>query len=565
VESVVILDGNSTYCKLSTPNSQPIEIITFHPYANENGALNMTVTLGIEGTAWAASAAIFDSNSNTVHIETIPYLPDSGGLHPKEAAEHMRKALPQVIETIFTKLEAPPDAVAFSRGPGLGPCLRICATAARALSGTFNVPLIGVNHMLAHLEVGRHFSEFSTPVCLNASGANAHLLGYYNGYYRVLGETMDTGVGNALDKFARHVGWAHPGGPKIEKTALDGNFFDLPYIVKGMDFSFSGLTTAAITAYDQGHPIEDVCFSLQETIFSILAEVSERALSLLHCDEFILGGGVGNNARLQDILESMCTDRGAEYFAPDPRFLSDNAGMIAILGSYMFDVGDTISIEDSHVLSNFRPDMVKITWPVPSRNLSPVPQTTIQGSEALVEFDTDTVWKKRLPKPYRNPTMDLRLRRHRMNVEARLTHEARKIGIPTPIIKGIDPLHFTLEFQKVGDADLSDGLNQQRVENVINYLSLLHSSGIAHGDPTTRNIRIDSSSNQVYLIDFGLGFHTDNIEDYAMDLHIFKGSLIGTSSDYKELWDHAESIYGAQGDSSVLTRLQEIELRGRYL
>ena len=69
----------------------------------------------------------------------------------------------------------------------------------------------------------------------------------------------------------------------------------------------------------------------------------------------------------------------------------------------------------------------------------------------------------------------------------------------------------------------------------------------------------------MYLIDFGLGFHTDNIEDYAMDLHIFKGSLIGTSSDYKELWDHAESIYGAQGDSSVLTRLQEIELRGRYL
>ena len=113
MESVVILDGNSTYCKLSTPNSQPIEIITFHPYANENGALNMTVTLGIEGTAWAASAAIFDSNSNAVHIETIPYLPDSGGLHPKEAAEHMRKALPQVIETIFTKLETPPDAVAF--------------------------------------------------------------------------------------------------------------------------------------------------------------------------------------------------------------------------------------------------------------------------------------------------------------------------------------------------------------------------------------------------------------------------------------------------------------------
>ena len=525
----------------------------------------MTVTLGIEGTAWAASAAIFDSNSDTVHIETLPYLPDSGGLHPREAAEHMRQALPKVLETIFTNLENPPDAVAFSRGPGLGPCLRICATAARALAGTFNVPLIGVNHMLAHLEVGRHFSGFSTPVCLNASGANAHLLGYHNGYYRVLGETMDTGVGNALDKFARHVGWAHPGGPQIEKTALDGSFFDLPYIVKGMDFSFSGLTTAAISAYDKGHPIEDVCFSLQETIFSILAEVSERALSLLHCDEFILGGGVGNNTRLQDMLETMCIDRGAKFFAPEPRFLSDNAGMIAILGSYMFDVGDTIPIEDSHVLSNFRPNTVKVTWPVPSRSLSPPSQSTIQGSEARVDFDANTVWKRRLPKPYRNPDMDLRLRRHRTNVEARLTHEARKIGVPTPLIKGIDPLNFTLEFQKVGDADLSEGLNLQRVENVVNYLSLLHSSGIVHGDPTTRNIRIDSTSDKVYLIDFGLGFHTDNIEDYAMDLHIFKESLVGTSSNYEELWNRATFVYETQGSPHVLTRLQEIELRGRYL
>ena len=332
-----------------------------------------------------------------------------------------------------------------------------------------------------------------------------------------------------------------------------------------MDFSFSGLTTAAITAYDQGHPIEDVCFSLQETIFSILTEVSERALSLLHCDEFILGGGVGNNTRLQDMLETMCTDRGAKFFAPEPRFLSDNAGMIAILGSYMFDVGDTIPIEDSHVLSNFRPNTVKVTWPVPSRSLSTTSRSTIQGSEALVEFDANTVWKRRLPKPYRNPAMDLRLRRHRTNVEARLTHEARKIGIPTPLIKGIDPLNFTLEFQKVGDADLSEGLNQKRVENVVNYLALLHSFGIVHGDPTTRNIRIDSTSDKVYLIDFGLGFHTDNIEDYAMDLHIFKESLVGTSSNYEELWNRAISVYEAQGSPHVLTRLQEIELRGRYL
>ncbi|PSQ11038.1 serine/threonine protein kinase, partial [Halobacteriales archaeon QS_7_68_65] len=157
--------------------------------------------LGIEGTAWAASAAYYDTATDAVSIETDAYRPDSGGIHPREAAEHMREAIPEVIETTLDKAEGPIDAVAFSRGPGLGPCLRIAGTAARALAGSLDVPLVGVNHMLAHAEIGRHRSGFVSPVCLNASGANAHVLAETNGRYRILGETTDTGVGNALDKF----------------------------------------------------------------------------------------------------------------------------------------------------------------------------------------------------------------------------------------------------------------------------------------------------------------------------------------------------------------------------
>ncbi|MFB6130901.1 MAG: serine/threonine protein kinase, partial [Salinigranum sp.] len=183
--------------------------------------------LGIEGTAWAASAAVFeteqfDPDSDHVFVESDPYQPESGGIHPREAAEHMADAVPRVVETALDHArrrastaeasaaggpdetpDGPIDAVAFSRGPGLGPCLRIVATAARSLAATLGVPLVGVNHMIAHLEVGRYESGFESPVCLNASGANAHLLGYHNGRYRVLGETMDTGVGNAIDKFTR--------------------------------------------------------------------------------------------------------------------------------------------------------------------------------------------------------------------------------------------------------------------------------------------------------------------------------------------------------------------------
>ncbi|MFB6195826.1 MAG: serine/threonine protein kinase, partial [Haloplanus sp.] len=161
--------------------------------------------LGIEGTAWAASAAVFEfdpaapDEADPPRIETDAYQPESGGLHPREAAEHMGEAIPAVIERALDAAAGPIDAVAFSRGPGLGPCLRVVGTAARALAGTLDVPLVGVNHMVAHLEIGRHGSGFDAPVCLNASGANAHLLGYHDGRYRVLGETMDTGVGNAID------------------------------------------------------------------------------------------------------------------------------------------------------------------------------------------------------------------------------------------------------------------------------------------------------------------------------------------------------------------------------
>ncbi|HMB51514.1 MAG TPA: serine/threonine protein kinase, partial [Natronoarchaeum rubrum] len=173
--------------------------------------------LGIEGTAWAASAAIYDSGADDVFIETDAYQPESGGIDPSEAAEHMREAIPQVVDAALAEAadraaddEPIVDAVAFSRGPGLGPCLRIVGTAARSLAMTLDVPLVGVNHMVAHLEIGRHRSGFDSPVCLNASGANAHVLGFHDGRYRVLGETMDTGVGNALDKVARHAGLSHP-------------------------------------------------------------------------------------------------------------------------------------------------------------------------------------------------------------------------------------------------------------------------------------------------------------------------------------------------------------------
>jgi N6-L-threonylcarbamoyladenine synthase/protein kinase Bud32 len=536
--------------------------------------------LGIEGTAWAASSAVVETDSGDhatddyVWIETDAYQPDSGGINPQEAAQHMGEAIPQVVEQAIDhateraeQTASPIDAVAFSRGPGLGPCLRIVGTAARAVAQRFDVPLVGVNHMVAHLEVGRLRSGFDSPVCLNASGANAHVLGYRNGRYRVLGETMDTGAGNAIDKFTRHVGWQHPGGPKVERHAREGTYHSLPYVVKGMDFSFSGIMSAAKAAVDDGVPVEDICRGLEETIFGMLTEVSERALSLTDADELVLGGGVGQNDRLTRMLGEMCDQRGAEFFAPEPRFLRDNAGMIALLGARMYAAGDTIEIESSGIDSNFRPDQVDVTW----RSDTAVGSETAtanseqRGAEATVTIDSDQVIKHRESKRYRHPDLDERLRTERTRSEARLTNEARRHGVPAPLVLDVDPDRSRIVFQYVGKKDLRTELTPERAAAVGEALARMHQGGFVHGDPTTRNVRIGDEY-PVVFIDFGLGYYTDEPEDYAMDLHVFAQSLSGTADDPDLLFDATLDAYTDTHETPdpVLDSLVDIEGRGRY-
>ncbi|RXK50072.1 bifunctional N(6)-L-threonylcarbamoyladenine synthase/serine/threonine protein kinase [Halorientalis pallida] len=558
-----------------------------------------TRVLGIEGTAWAASAAVYDRATDTVEIETEAYQPDSGGIHPREAAEHMGDNSPDVVERALAHArelaaddpdcgadDPPVDCVAFSRGPGLGPCLRIVATAARAVAQRLDVPLVGVNHMVAHLEIGRHRSGFESPVCLNASGANAHVLAYRNGRYRVLGETMDTGVGNAIDKFTRHLDWSHPGGPKVEEAAEDGAYHELPYVVKGMDFSFSGVMSAAKDAVDGGPassasgassdprsdggvPVEDVCHGLQESVFAMLTEVSERALSLTGSDELVLGGGVGQNARLREMLGEMCEQRGADFFAPEARFLRDNAGMIAVLGAKMYAAGDTLSIAESGIDADFRPDQVEVSWREDeSPHYRPDDADELQGAEATVEIDGDRVVKHRRPRSYRHPELDERLRVERTREEARLTAEARRHGVPTPVVLDVDPWETRLVFERVGDADLRERLTEPNVRAVGRHLATIHEAGFVHGDPTTRNVRVSldgtDDDGRAYLIDFGLGYYTDDREDYAMDLHVLAQSLAGTADDPESLLAAAEEAYSSVGDERVLDTLRAVEGRGRY-
>ncbi len=329
----------------------------------------MVVILGLEGTAWNLGAALV-TEDRVIHEVESSYKPLHGGIHPREAAQHHASELKRVVSQLIEGArEREPglsigdiDGVAFSQGPGMGPCLRTVATAARALALTLKVPLIGVNHCIAHIEIGRWRCGTEDPVVLYVSGANSQVLTYHTGRYRILGETLDIGIGNALDKFARYIGLEHPGGPKVEELASRGTrFIHLPYVVKGMDFSFSGLTTAAKDAL-AGNPLEDVCYSFQETAFAMLTEVTERAMAYCGKEEMLLAGGVGANRRLQQMLRTMCTDRDARFFVPESKYLRDNGAMIAYLGMLQFRSGQTLRIEDSAVIPNFRPDEVEVKW-----------------------------------------------------------------------------------------------------------------------------------------------------------------------------------------------------------
>lgn len=324
------------------------------------------ITLGIEGTAHTMSVGIVDSEAHVLSNIIDLFRPPQGGLHPREAANHhadaVAKTIVEAVETAGISLKDV-DLVSFSMGPGLGPCLRVAGTAARSLSCALGVPIIGVNHCIAHIEIGNALTGCTDPCLLYASGGNTQIIAYSDQRYRIFGETQDVGIGNMLDKLGRDLGLGYYAGPTIEKMALDGDkLLDLPYSVKGMDISFSGILTAAVAYRDKGCRIEDICYSVQETTFSMLTEVTERAMAHIGKDEVLLGGGVAQNTRLREMVAEMAKERGAKMFVPERQFCRDNGAMIAWLGNIMYQSGVRMDIDDTEVMQRYRTDAVPVTW-----------------------------------------------------------------------------------------------------------------------------------------------------------------------------------------------------------
>lgn len=299
------------------------------------------ICLGIESTAHTFSASVVTSKKEILSDVRDIYTTEKGGMIPSEVFKHHKRVCDRVVREAIEQAKVQKiDLVAYSRGPGMGKnVLSTSLKKAIEIGKKFDAVVLGVNHIIAHLSSGSLFTDVNDPVFVFVSGANTQIIALEGGKYRIFGETLDIGMGNALDKFGRDIGLGFPAGPKIEELALKGKYVELPYSVKGMDLSFSGIITKCVNLFNKNVKKEDLCFSLQETIFAMLTEVSERAMA--HCGkkETLLIGGVGANKRLVTMLEIMCKEREGKSFVVPLKYCGDNGTNIAWQGILEYNAG----------------------------------------------------------------------------------------------------------------------------------------------------------------------------------------------------------------------------------
>ncbi|KAM8710898.1 hypothetical protein ACLKA7_017513 [Drosophila subpalustris] len=344
----------------------------------------MVCALGIEGSANKIGIGIINDGKVLANVRRTYITPPGEGFLPKETAKHHREAILALVQASLKEAQLQPsdlDVVCYTKGPGMAPPLLVGAIVARTLSLLWQKPLLGVNHCVGHIEMGRLITGARNPIVLYVSGGNTQVIAYSNKRYRIFGETIDIAVGNCLDRFARIIKLSNDPSPgyNIEQLAKQGQqYIKLPYVVKGMDVSFSGLLSHIEELAEPNkrrnkrkkpdlepepeYSQADLCYSLQETIFAMLVEITERAMAHCESNEVLIVGGVGCNERLQQMMRIMCEEREGKLFATDERYCIDNGLMIAHAGAEMFKSGTEMPLEEAFVTQRYRTDEVLVNW-----------------------------------------------------------------------------------------------------------------------------------------------------------------------------------------------------------
>jgi N6-L-threonylcarbamoyladenine synthase len=302
------------------------------------------VILGIETSCDETAAAIVvrgtDVRSSVVSSQ-VDLHARYGGVVPEIASRaHVELLTPVIAQAIVEAgvEESDIEAVAATFGPGLVGSLLVGVSAAKSLALVWDVPFVAVNHLEAHLYAALvEDPSLQLPVVvLIVSGGHTMLVEMEDhGRYRLLGATVDDAAGEAFDKVARYLGLGYPGGPAIDRLAMDGDpsaiRFPRAMLDDGYDFSFSGLKTAVVN-HVRKHPevsTADVCASFQDAVVDVLVTKARRAAAAVGAKGMCLGGGVAANSHLRERFLDACTEDGLHAFLPSRAMCTDNAAMVA--------------------------------------------------------------------------------------------------------------------------------------------------------------------------------------------------------------------------------------------
>ena len=333
--------------------------------------------LGIETSCDETGVAVYDTafglRAHALYSQ-IALHAEYGGVVPELASrDHVRKLLPLIRQTLAESgLDvADLDGVAYTAGPGLVGALLVGAGVARSLAWALDIPAIGVHHMEGHLLAPLLEDANLAPpfVALLVSGGHTQLVAVGAiGAYRMLGETLDDAAGEAFDKTAKLMGLPYPGGPQLAKLAERGTpgafKFSRPMTDRpGLDFSFSGLKTQVLLAWQKSDKSErpcseqtraDIARGFEDAVVDTLAIKCERALRETGTNTLVVAGGVGANVRLRAKLQAMAERLHGRVYFPRPEFCTDNGAMIAFAGALRLQAGQC---EDAAVSVRPRWDM----------------------------------------------------------------------------------------------------------------------------------------------------------------------------------------------------------------
>lgn len=321
-------------------------------------SLTCARVLAIETSCDETAASVVENGrtvlSNAVHTQ-IPIHLRYGGVVPEIASRNHVEMIGAVVHKALADANCTLDDIAglaVTSGPGLIGALLVGVSYAKGLALSKGLPLFGTNHLASHIAANYlTYPDLEPPfTCLVASGGHSHIVTVEDyDRFTLIGRTRDDAAGEAFDKAARALGLPYPGGPALEKLALDGNpnafrFHSAFNEGEGFDFSFSGIKTAVVnclhTAGQRGEIINraDVAASFQREVVTILTRKAVRAAKL-SSDTLALAGGVSANRALRAALADACKKEGLRFCCPDFSFCTDNAAMVGSAGYYMMKKG----------------------------------------------------------------------------------------------------------------------------------------------------------------------------------------------------------------------------------